>query len=61
MRYILNPKINDTKDEHRIIYVALSRAQDKLFISVPSIKKNENTEIDKLGVRVTPLPYEAHY
>ncbi|ENU31353.1 hypothetical protein F991_00823 [Acinetobacter sp. CIP-A165] len=41
--FILSPQLADPKaEEHRILYVAISRAKNRLFISVPSLKvKNE--------------------
>lgn len=35
-------------EEHRIAYVALSRAKERLFISVPSIDEKKKTEIESV-------------
>ncbi len=47
LEFIISPNlIND--EEHRIRYVAISRARDALFINIPSISNNnENILIDK--------------
>jgi DNA helicase-2/ATP-dependent DNA helicase PcrA len=47
--FILNPDI--TKEINRVFYVALSRAMDKLFISVPNME-------DKIKIRLTQVGFE---
>jgi DNA helicase II / ATP-dependent DNA helicase PcrA len=37
--FLLSP--NMKKEEHRVFYVALSRAKEKLYINIPSISKEE--------------------
>lgn len=49
---IINPGIDDEEDETRILYVALSRAFNHLFLSVPSINSDEKRTIEALGIRV---------
>lgn len=45
LEFIFNMKMCD--EEHRIYYVAISRAIKRLFISVPDLFNNQNIE-DKL-------------
>jgi DNA helicase-2/ATP-dependent DNA helicase PcrA len=58
MKYILNPNINHKKDEHRLIYVALSRARNRLYISAPSLDKIQKEQIERLGIIVKYLEEE---
>ncbi|WP_207635869.1 3'-5' exonuclease [Clostridium senegalense] len=44
LEFLFNPDM--TKEEHRVYYVALSRAKKRLFIAIPPI--SERTK-DKLG------------
>lgn len=45
--FLLNPNINDSnQEEQRISYVAISRATDRMFISVPTLSKKA---LDKLN------------
>ena len=41
--FMLNPNLED--EEHRIYYVALSRARDRLFISIPTLSETNEREI----------------
>jgi len=58
-----NIKIDSERgEETRIYYVAFSRAQEKLFINVPRLNNDEETEFLKLGVNIirnipTPMPH----
>ncbi|MEO1134230.1 MAG: ATP-binding domain-containing protein, partial [Cyanobacteria bacterium J06639_1] len=45
--FILKPKFEE--EEHRINYVAVSRAKKKLFISVPSLLGLSDVDKDKLS------------
>ncbi len=55
LEFVLNPSINHDKDEHRVIYVALSRAINRLYISVPSIEENRKKQIESRGIKVKYL------
>ena len=44
--FILSPKLVDD-EEHRIRYVAVSRAKEKLFISVPSLEPKDETKFSE--------------
>ena len=48
MAFILEPNL-DEDEEHRINYVAVSRAKKKLFISVPSLLGLSDTDQNKLS------------
>jgi len=50
--YILNPQNFADSEERRITYVALSRAIDRLFISVPSLSEEERALLENMGVEV---------
>ena len=45
--FILNPKL-EADEEHRINYVAVSRAKNDLFISVPSISDETREKISPI-------------
>ncbi|MBK8653107.1 MAG: ATP-dependent helicase [Haliscomenobacter sp.] len=49
MEFLLNPDLN--KEEHRVRYVAISRAKEMLFISVPTLGQT-NFEALKLSLEV---------
>ncbi|MCH7840844.1 MAG: ATP-dependent helicase, partial [Planctomycetes bacterium] len=49
--HILNDDDCD-EDEHRVTYVAISRAQIRLFLSVPSLTDDEERQLRKLGLGV---------
>lgn len=46
LSFILQPDM--TKEEHRVYYVALSRAKKRLFISIPSISEDIKEQLEKL-------------
>lgn len=52
---IINPHINNTKDDCRIYYVALSRAKDFICISVPSLSKDMKERLVELGMKVIEI------
>ena len=47
LKFLLNPSINADED-HRVYFVALSRAKEKLFINIPSLSEENKIEIEKL-------------
>lgn len=49
--HILNAH-NPQDEERRVTYVALSRAQDRLVLSVPSLTDDEERQLKELGVEV---------
>jgi superfamily I DNA/RNA helicase len=55
LKYILRPNITHEEDDHRVIYVALSRAINRIYISVPSIDENRKKEIESRGIKVKYL------
>jgi DNA helicase-2/ATP-dependent DNA helicase PcrA len=55
--YIFNAKENINLDstigeETRLVYVACSRARNRLFISVPELSKEDEIKMNKLGIEV---------
>jgi len=52
---IVSPNINDTKDDCRIYYVALSRAKDFICISIPSLSSEITPRLAELGMRVVEI------
>lgn len=48
LEFLLNPNINI--EEHRVFYVALSRAKSKLFISVPTLTKNLKERLQNIDL-----------
>lgn len=45
--FLLNTNLNDTKDDHRLYYVACSRARHRLFLSIPSLNEDERISIKR--------------
>jgi ATP-dependent DNA helicase, uvrD/REP family len=44
IKFLTEPKLDDTRDEQRVYYVAVSRATKRLAICVSTLsKENENT------------------
>jgi|GEM_PF-2802964 len=52
---LINPNINDSKDDCRIYYVALSRAKDFMCISVPSLSADMKARLVGLNLKVTEI------
>ena len=46
LSFILTPRLADN-EEHRIRYVAVSRAKERLFISVPSLEPKDETKFSE--------------
>ncbi|MEN8380672.1 ATP-dependent helicase [Acinetobacter radioresistens] len=46
LSFILSPRLADN-EEHRIRYVAVSRAKERLFISVPSLEAKDETKFSE--------------
>ena len=51
LEFLQNPDL-ETKEMHRIFYVALSRAKKNLFINIPNLPKNKEGFLEKLGFKV---------
>jgi len=52
IKYLLRPAEHENSEEKRILYVALSRARDRLFISVPEFSTGEEQDAQALGIQV---------
>lgn len=52
--FILNPDI--TKEINRVYYVALSRAMNKLFISVPKVCDEIKSKLSEIGFDIINAP-----
>jgi DNA helicase-2/ATP-dependent DNA helicase PcrA len=50
--YLLNPAEHQNCEEKRILYVALSRARERLFISVPELSSEEERDAQTLGIQI---------
>ena len=50
--YLLRPSEHANFEEKRILYVALSRAKDRLFISVPEFSTQEEEDAVAMGIQV---------
>jgi DNA helicase-2/ATP-dependent DNA helicase PcrA len=55
LKHIVKPDIGAADDDSRIYYVALSRAQDHLYLSVPRIEEKERTLAESLGLRIVTV------
>ncbi|MBU0765967.1 MAG: ATP-binding domain-containing protein, partial [Bacteroidetes bacterium] len=51
--FIIAPNLDN--EEHRVNYVAVSRAINWLFINVPNISQNKRTLIENIGYDIIPL------
>ncbi|WP_406825432.1 UvrD-helicase domain-containing protein [Pedobacter sp. KACC 23697] len=55
LSFLLSPNLA-SNEEHRIHYVALSRSQNNLFISSPSLSAANETRFKAMGIDVQRLP-----
>lgn len=55
LSFLLNPDLSG-KEEHRINYVAVSRAKDHLYISTPCLSTSNLSALQALGIRIKSLP-----
>ncbi|MBE3747949.1 ATP-binding domain-containing protein [Vibrio parahaemolyticus] len=44
LEFLINPDL-ESNEEHRVYYVAVSRAKDRLFISVPTLKNKDKEKL----------------
>lgn len=52
--FLLKTDLNKTEDDHRLYYVACSRAKHRLFLSIPSLSESEQVSIqNKYGKFLT--------
>ncbi|AKU27048.1 3'-5' exonuclease [Geobacillus sp. DSP4a] len=52
LKLFLNPDINSNEDDIRILYVALSRAKDFLFIATPPLTATQRHQLEELGMKM---------
>lgn len=50
LSFLLNPDLK--KEEHRVYYVSLSRAKERLFINVPKLSLINESKLIKIGFRI---------
>lgn len=53
IEFLLKPDMG--KEEHRVYYVALSRAKKRLYINVPSLSEGKLKKVGKLGINIVQL------
>lgn len=53
INHILNPAEHNNNEEHRITYVALSRARNRLLIAIPNLKDEDKKSLENIGIKVT--------
>lgn len=58
LRHIISPNIDD--EECRIMYVAMSRAINHLFMSVPSISTEDETRLADMGIEIIRCANMGH-
>lgn len=46
LNFLLNTNLDDTKDDHRLYYVACSRARHRLFLSIPNLNEDDRNLIN---------------
>lgn len=51
--FLVNPDMN--KESHRVYYVALSRAQNRLIIKIESISEENRVKLEELGFEIVQL------
>lgn len=51
LEFILNPDI-ENKEEHRINYVAISRARENLFINIETLSEVNNIKLQNIGLDI---------
>ncbi|MFA1710261.1 UvrD-helicase domain-containing protein [Peribacillus frigoritolerans] len=51
--FLINPDMN--KESHRVYYVALSRAQNRLLIKMESISEESKVKLEELGFEIVQL------
>lgn len=47
LEFLLNPNL--TKERHRVYYVAVSRARNRLFINIPALSEENKTKLESLN------------
>ena len=55
LAFLLKPNL-DNDEDHRVMYVALSRAKDNLFIAVPSLSTASIAAVKTLNIRIEKAP-----
>jgi DNA helicase-2/ATP-dependent DNA helicase PcrA len=50
LSFLLNPDLN--KEEHRVYYVALSRARKRLFINIPKLSTTNQEKLKEIGFNI---------
>ncbi|UOR04882.1 ATP-dependent helicase [Hymenobacter aerilatus] len=53
LTFITNPDL--TKEQHRVRYVAVSRAKNRLFITVPTLSEENSLILSKMGLDIETL------
>jgi DNA helicase-2/ATP-dependent DNA helicase PcrA len=57
LSFLLTPDLE--KEEHRIYYVALSRAKKRLFVHVPELSDENKTKLEQMGFGIKLLAEET--
>ncbi len=55
LSFLLTPNLNDEED-HRVFYVAMSRAKNRLFISTPTLSAANRAKLATMPILVHDLP-----
>ncbi|MDR1679030.1 MAG: ATP-dependent helicase [Prevotellaceae bacterium] len=55
LNFLFAPDL-DGKEEHRVFYVAMSRAKNRLFISTPTLSAANRTKLARMPISVHDLP-----
>ena len=50
LRFLLTPDLN--KEDHRVYYVALSRARERLFINMPKLSTTNQEKLKEIGFNI---------
>jgi DNA helicase II / ATP-dependent DNA helicase PcrA len=50
LSFLLNPDLN--KEEHRVYYVALSRARKRLFVNIPKLSTTHQEKLKEIGFNI---------
>ena len=55
IKFLTEPKLDGTKDEQRVYYVALSRAAKRLAICVPTLSHENENILATLPIKIVRL------
>ena len=55
LNQLLQAKLDEEDDESRVYYVAMSRARDRLFVSIPIVNEAKKKKLRETGFDIIVL------